>query len=106
MRLKNRIAIITGAGRGIGKAIALRFAREGADIVAVSRTLSEITETAEEIKEMGPCSLAIRADISSREEVEEMVDRVAREFGKVDILVNNAGVQGPSYGEGEDGGCV
>ena len=95
MKLRDKLTIITGGGRGIGKAIALRFAQEGADIVVISRTFSEIAQTAEEIKEMGRRSLPIRADVSSREDVEDMVERVVREFGKVDVLVNNAGVQGP-----------
>jgi len=95
MKLRDKLTIITGGGRGIGKAIALRFAQEGADIVVISRTFSEIAQTAEEIKEMGRRSLPIRADVSSREDVEDMVERVVREFGKVDVLVNNAGIQGP-----------
>jgi len=95
MKLEGKTAIITGAGRGIGKAIALAFAREGADVVVVSRTLPQIAETAAQIKGLGRCALAIRGDIAEKEDVDNAVTLAIKEFGKVDILVNNAGIQGP-----------
>jgi len=95
MKLDNKIAIVTGAGRGIGKAIALSLAREGAHVVVLSRTLSEIEQTAAEIEALGRRALAVKADVSDREDVNNMVQSAIQEFGKVDILVNNAGIQGP-----------
>jgi len=95
MKLEGKTAIITGAGRGIGKAIALAFAREGADVVVVSLTLPQIAETATQIKGLGRCTLAIRGDIAEKEDVDNTVTLAIKEFGKVDILVNNAGIQGP-----------
>ena len=95
MKLKDKVAIITGASRGIGKAIALAFANEGADMVIVSRSLPEVTETAAQVKALGRCVLALKVDVSSKEEVAYMVSSAIGEFGKVDILVNNAGIQNP-----------
>jgi NAD(P)-dependent dehydrogenase (short-subunit alcohol dehydrogenase family) len=91
MKLRDKVAIITGAGRGIGKAIALAFAREGADVVVTARTVSEITKTAAQIKALGHRALAIKTDVSSKEDVKVMTNRTIQDFGKVDILVNNAG---------------
>jgi len=95
MNLSHKVAIVTGAGRGIGRAIALAFAEEGAEIVSVSRTLSEVEQTASEIKARGRKSLAIKADVSNQQDVQEMIALTLKEFGRVDILVNNAGVLGP-----------
>ncbi len=95
MKLKDRVAIVTGAGRGIGKAIALAFAREGASVVVVSRTLTEVTETAGELQALGCRAVPMKVDVSAREEVENMVSSVMQRFEKLDILVNNAGVQSP-----------
>ena len=95
MKLEGKVAIITGGGRGIGRAIALAFAAEGADVAVVSRTLAEVEETALEVQAMGRRALAMKVDVSDREEVESMVKSVIQQFSKVDILVNNAGVQFP-----------
>jgi 3-oxoacyl-[acyl-carrier protein] reductase len=95
MKLKDRVAIVTGAGRGIGRAITLALAKEGANVAVVSRTFSEVKEVAIEVEASGQRSLAIKADVSSKEEVEAMVKSVVGELGEVDILVNNAGIQGP-----------
>jgi 3-oxoacyl-[acyl-carrier protein] reductase len=92
VRLNNKVAIITGAGRGIGKAAALAFAKEGADIVAVGRTLSLIEKTVEEVKGLGRKALAISADISKWADTERMARVTAQEMGGIDILVNNAGL--------------
>jgi len=95
MKLKDTVAVVTGAGRGIGRAIALAFAREGAAVVVVSRTLSEVEETAAQIRALGRRTLALRVDVSLLEDVERMVKSTIREFGTIDVLVNNAGILGP-----------
>lgn len=93
------MAIVTGASRGIGKAIAIGFAKEGADVVVAGRTESEneklpgtIYKTVEEIKASGRRALPIRCDVTDEYHVNDMVQRAIEEFGKIDILVNNAGV--------------
>ena len=95
MKLKGKVAIVTGGGRGIGKAIACAFATEGADVVVVSRTPAEVEETATEVQALGSHALAMKIDVSNRKEVEKMVSTVTRQFDKVDILVNNASTQTP-----------
>jgi 3-oxoacyl-[acyl-carrier protein] reductase len=92
MRLKEKIAIVTGGGRGIGRATALAFAREGAHVAVTARTESEIERVKEEIEALGPRGLAIPGDVSDETYVNDMVNRVVEEFGTVDILVNNAGI--------------
>lgn len=92
MKLKNRIAIITGGGRGIGRATALAFAQEGADVVLAARTDTEINAVAEEVKALGRRALPITTDIQHKADVDAMVAQTLEAFGKVDILVNNAGV--------------
>jgi len=94
MKLAGKAAIITGAGRGIGKVIALAFAHEGADMLVASRTVSELEETAEEARALGRHVVALKVDVSNRDEVETMVAQALEEFGKLDILVNNAGIYG------------
>lgn len=95
MKLTGKVAIVTGAGRGIGKEISLAFAREQATVVVVSRTLSELEETAENIRRRGLKVLPFKADTSKVEEVNEMVKVTLEHFHKLDVLVNNAGVLGP-----------
>jgi len=92
MKLEGKVAIVTGAGRGIGRAIALAFAREGADVVVISRTFSEVEETAGQIRALGRRALPLKVDISAMEDVENMVKSTLEEFGRIDILVNNASV--------------
>jgi 3-oxoacyl-[acyl-carrier protein] reductase len=96
MRLKDKVAIVTGAGRGIGRAIALAFAKEGANIVVNDINIELANKVVEEIKALGRKAIAIKADVSKSEEVEKMVDLTIKEFGKIDILVNNAGVVFPA----------
>ena len=96
MRLKNKACIITGGGRGIGKAIALAFATEGADLVLASRTLSELEETEQEILNLTDRIVAVvPTDISQSEEVGRLVDFTLGKHATVDILVNCAGIYGP-----------
>ncbi len=95
LKLKDKVAIVTGAGRGIGKAMALAFAAEDASLTVVSRTLKEVEETANQIRTLGCHALPLKVDISRQADVDMMVERTIREMGKVDILVNNGGIQGP-----------
>ena len=92
MKLENRVAIITGGGRGIGRATALAFAATGADIVLAARTIGEISAVAEEVRALGRRALAIPTDVQHKAAVDAMVAKTLDTFGKVDILVNNAGV--------------
>ncbi len=94
MRLKDRVAIITGGGQGIGKAISLRFAQEGAALMLAQRTLAKVEETAKEIRDAGGRAIAMAVDIRDEEQVNRMVQRTVDEFGGIDILVNNAAFYG------------
>jgi len=91
-KLKDRIALITGAGRGIGRAIALGYAREGASIAATARMQNELDSLVREIAALGRKAIAIPADLARPSAAGEIVRRVLEEFGTLDILVNNAGV--------------
>lgn len=95
MKLQNRVALITGGGRGIGRAIALAMASEGARVAIVSRTLPEIKSVAAEADHLGRRAIALEGDVSKPEDVQRMIESTVRELGGLDILVNNAGVQGP-----------
>lgn len=88
--LKDKIAIVTGAKRGIGKAIAVTFAEAGADVVVCGRTLTELEEVTGEIQALGRRSLALKTDVTMKNEVTSLVERTIKDFGTIDILVNNA----------------
>lgn len=90
-QLDGRIAVITGGGRGIGRAIALRFAREGATVVVSSRTQSDLDAVVAQVQEAGGDGLAVVADALQRDSARLPVERALEHFGRVDILVNNAG---------------
>lgn len=90
--LTDRKAIVTGGGRGLGRAIAVGLAQFGADVAIVSRTRSELDETARQITETGRQSLVFPADVSRKEDIQKVVDQVVAQWGRLDILVNNAGV--------------
>lgn len=92
--LSGKVALITGAGSGIGKAAALSLAREGVKIVAISRTEEEINETVEEIKQAGGEGVAVTADVSSPEDMQEAYAQVEQQFGRLDIVFANAGING------------
>jgi len=98
---EGKVAIVTGSSRGIGKATALQFAREGADVVVCARTVSEggawpgtIGETAALVEKEGRRALALKMDVTSDEDIANVVETTMREFGRIDILVNNAGLTG------------
>jgi len=103
MELEGKVAIVTGASRGVGKNMALELARAGADIAVAARTEQvkdpklpgTIAETAEEIRALGRRAVSVRTDVTDEESIEAMVRRVLEEFGRIDILVNNAGIMAP-----------
>ncbi|MCX6006011.1 MAG: glucose 1-dehydrogenase [Chloroflexi bacterium] len=88
--LKGKVAIVTGASRGIGKAIALEMAKSGADLVVVSRKIADLEKTADEIKAMGRKAIAVAAHIGRLEDIATVVAKAKEAYGKIDILVNNA----------------
>ncbi len=93
--LDNRIAVITGAGRGIGRAIALAYAREGAHLSLAARSLSELEETAEGCRELGSEILVTPTDVTDAGQVDRLIHATVQRFSTIDILVNNAGIAGP-----------
>jgi NAD(P)-dependent dehydrogenase (short-subunit alcohol dehydrogenase family) len=95
MLLAEKVAVITGGGRGIGRAIALKFAAEGASVVVAARTKSEIDAVAEEIRRAGGRAAAIPADVADEKNCARLIREAGAQFGKVDVLVNNAGEYGP-----------
>lgn len=93
MLLENKVALITGAARGIGRAIALKFAEEGASIAFCDLAMDEVAmKTKSELEALGAKVLAVASDVSSFEGAQGVVDQVMAEFGRIDILVNNAGI--------------
>ncbi len=94
-KLTDKVAIVTGAGKGIGRAIAVAFAEAGADVVCAARTQSDLDETAALIVERGRRALTVPTDVMVTEDLERLVERTVAEFGRIDVLVNNAGGTGP-----------
>jgi NAD(P)-dependent dehydrogenase (short-subunit alcohol dehydrogenase family) len=92
MKLKDKIAIVTGGGRGIGRAIALLYAEHGAKVAVSARSADQVERVVEEIKSAGGEAIGMTCDVAVEEDCKRMVERTAEEFGGVDILVNNAGI--------------
>src|SRR5438270_6906461 len=90
-RVDDRVAVVTGAGRGIGAAIALALAEAGADVVCAARSVDQIEETAEAVRGHGRRALAVPTDVTQRDQLEQLVARTTDPRGRLDILVNNAG---------------
>jgi len=93
--LEGKIAVVTGSGRGIGRAVAIAFAKEGAAVALAARTRNEIENAADEIRTRGGCALAIPTDLTRQEDIDALFTNVQKELGQVDILVNNAATNGP-----------
>ncbi|RSK27333.1 glucose 1-dehydrogenase [Bacillus sp. HMF5848] len=90
--LHNKIAIVTGAGRGIGRAISIGMAQAGADVALLSRTKEDLEETASHIEELGRKAYILPTDVTDRQQVKQAVDALYQQAGKIDVLVNNAGM--------------
>ena len=91
MKLEGKIAIVTGAGKGIGREAALAIAAEGATVVCVARTQANLDETVQMIEEKGGKATSLSRDLTDAAQVQSMVDAVVEQFGRIDILINNAG---------------
>ena len=96
MKLKDRVSVITGGGRGLGREMALAFAREGAGVVVCGTAGAALEEVAAEVRGGGGRSLAVVADVADEAAVARLVEAALAEFGQIDILVNNAGIIGPT----------
>jgi NAD(P)-dependent dehydrogenase (short-subunit alcohol dehydrogenase family) len=90
MNFQNKVAIITGSGRGIGRAVAVEFARNGASVVCCARTQESIQETADLIRKEGGQCLAVPVDVTDKQQVQNLADRTLARFGRIDVLFNNA----------------
>ena len=95
MKLKDKVAIVTGGGRGIGRAIAVTFAGEGAKIVVAARSSDQVKDVVNEIVEAGGKAIGISVDVTNEDDVKKMVDETMDRFDRIDILVNNAGIFEP-----------
>ncbi len=95
MKLEDRVAVVTGGGRGIGRAICLAYAREGADLVVASNVAGENEAVADEVVSLGRKALPYELDVSDGAQVQAMAEAALAEFGRVDILVSNAGHPAP-----------
>lgn len=94
MKLANKVILITGAGQGIGRALALGVANEGAEVIVTDLNVKGAEETTEMIREMERHSIALKMDVSKSKEVQSIIDQIVTEKGKIDVLINNAGIMG------------
>src|SRR5262245_55413088 len=90
-RMEGKVAIVTGAGRGIGRGAAVAFAEQGAHVVCAARTQAQIDETADLARKAGGRAIAVPCDVTERAQLENVVDAAKKEYGRIDVLVNNAG---------------
>ncbi len=95
MKLDGQIAIVTGAGRGIGRAIALAYAREGAKLALAARSESELQEVVNAASDLGAEAIAVPTDVTDPQDTDRLAQRTVEQFGRIDVLVNNAGISGP-----------
>src|SRR5689334_15051340 len=91
MRLQDRVAVVTGAGRGIGRAIALSLAREGVHVALAARSAGELEAVAGEVRALGRRALVVPTDVAEEADARVLIDRTVAQFGRLDVLVNNAG---------------
>ena len=99
LKLDGKVAIITGAGRGLGRAMATKFAEAGADVVAAARTMAQLEETAAQVQALGRKCVVVQTDVTDSSQVNALAAKTIEEFGKIDILVNNAGGGDDSLGK-------
>ena len=95
-RLREKVAIVTGGGKGIGKAIARAFVSEGATVVIGATTLPKLEEAVKEFEAVGGTAKVVQTDVTNEQQVVRLVSETVKTFGKIDILVNNSGIAGPS----------
>jgi NAD(P)-dependent dehydrogenase (short-subunit alcohol dehydrogenase family) len=98
-KLDGKVVVITGSGRGLGRAMAVRFANCGADIVAAARTVAQLEETAAMVREIGRKCLVVPTDVAKSDQCNAMIAATIQEFGRIDVLINNAGIGEDSFGK-------
>ena len=96
MGIEGQLAVVTGGGRGLGKAIALQLARDGADLILAGPVESELVEAAAEIESVGRRAVVVLTDVSREQDVARLAEQAVADFGRIDILINNAGIIGPT----------
>src|SRR5436305_2859592 len=94
--LKDKVAVVTGGGRGIGRAITLAYAREGADLVLAARSIEALTESRAAVESLGRTALVVPSDVRHEESVHKLAEQALSRVGRVDVLVNNSGIGGPT----------
>ncbi|MEE9134877.1 MAG: SDR family NAD(P)-dependent oxidoreductase, partial [Nitrososphaerales archaeon] len=90
--LDGKVAIVTGASRGLGTTIALGFGREGADVVVAGRSIDELDEVVRQIVELGANAISVKSDVTVPEQAHKIADAAIEKFGRIDVLLNNAGI--------------
>src|SRR4030042_848713 len=95
MKLQDKVAIVTGGGRGLGRSLALLFGKEGAKVIVAARNQNQIEHVAQELKVLRKNAIAVQADVSDENQVHTLVQKTLEAYGTIDILVNNAGSRGP-----------
>lgn len=101
LELRDKVAVVTGAGRGLGKQMSLALARAGANIVAAARTREQIEQAAAEVRELGRRAIAVPTDVADSRQCDALIERCLEEFGRIDIMLSNAGI-GEARGRGRE----